>query len=178
MGGLVIAGHELIPAGIVADATYSAVGLAGVGAIVVGIRVHRPTTVGPWYLMAAGQLLWVIGDLVDSWLTDISKVDEFPSPADALYLLAYPVLAVGLFQLIQVHRRGRDPAELIDSAIVTAGLGLLFWVVLAAPTIAVPRQSLAVGTVSVAYPLADILMVGLLVSLLTTRVVVRLRSAC
>ena len=80
VGGLVIIGYELVPAGIGADAMYSAVGLGGVSAILVGIRVHRPTMAGPWYLMAAGQLLWAIGDIVDSWLTDISKVDEFPSP--------------------------------------------------------------------------------------------------
>ncbi len=168
VGALVIGGYELVPTGIVADAVYAAIGLSSVAAIVVGARMHRPAVVGAWYLMAAGQLLWVVGDIVYSWLTEIDHLDEFPSPADAFYLLAYPAIAVGLFQLIRVNRRGRDPAEVIDGATVTAGLGMLFWVVLGGPTIA-GRQSLGVGLVSVAYPIADILMIGLLITLVTTR---------
>ena len=148
-GGLAIVAYQLVPAGIGDDAIYAAIGLASVATIVFGARIHRPTLLGPWYLMAAGQLLWVIGDVVDSWLTDIDKVDEFPSLADGFYLLAYPVIAIGLFQLIRVHRRGRDAAELLDGATVTAGLGLLLWVVIAGPTIAAGHQSFVVALVSV-----------------------------
>jgi diguanylate cyclase (GGDEF)-like protein len=169
VGALVIGGYELVPAGIGADAIYAAVGLGSVAAIVVGARRHRPGVASAWYLMAAGQLLWVVGDFVDSWLTDVDKIEKFPSPADVFYLLAYPVLAVGLGHLIRIHRRGRDAAEVIDGITVTAGLGLLYWVVLGGPTIAGPHHSIAAALITLAYPLGDILLIGLLINLVTTR---------
>jgi diguanylate cyclase len=169
VGALVIGAYELMPPGIGADVVYAVVGLGSVAAIIVGARIHRPGVASAWYLMAAGQLLWVGGDFVDSWLTDVEKIEEFPSPADAFYLLAYPILAVGLFQLIRIHRRGRDPAEVIDGVTVTAGLGLLFWVVLGGPTIAGPHESVSAALITLAYPLADILLIGVLINLVTTR---------
>jgi hypothetical protein len=38
-------------------------GLSGVVAIVVGIRMHRPAAAAAWWLFAAGQLLFFSGDL-------------------------------------------------------------------------------------------------------------------
>ena len=167
-GAVAVVGYQVVPAGIGDDAIYAAIGLASVATIFFGATIHRPTLRSPWYLMATGQLLWVIGDIVDSWRTDVDKVVVFPSLADAFYLMAYPVIALGLYQLIRVHRRGRDVAELLDGATVTVGLALLFWVVIAGPTLAEDNQSFAVASVSVSYPLADILMVGLMVALLMT----------
>ena len=167
VGIAAIVGYELIPAGIGEDAAYAAISLSGVVAIVVGVRAHRPAAPSAWYLMAASQLFWVSGDLVYSWLVDLSHLDVYPSPADGLYLAGYLVLGVGLLRLIRIHRRGRDLAELIDAATVTAGLGLLSWIILAGPTIASERHSPLTAAVSVAYPIADIVLVGLLIRLVT-----------
>ena len=70
--------------------------------------------------------------------------------------------------LIRRRQIGRDIAGLLDSAIVTAGLGLLSWVLLAHPTMIESQQSLAASAVGLAYPVADILLVGFLVRLVTT----------
>ena len=55
------------------------------------------------------------------------------SLADVFYLSCYPVTALGLLLLIRSRNPGRDWASLIDSLIVTIGLGLLSWIVLIAP---------------------------------------------
>ena len=52
----------------------------------------------------------------------------YPSPADFLYLAAYPMLVVGLVLLSRGRRRDGDLAGVIDAAIVAIGIGLVFWV--------------------------------------------------
>ncbi len=125
----------MIPAGLGEDCLYIGIGLSSVIAIVAGVRLHRPVRSMPWYLMASAELLWVIGDAVDSWLQDFENVSTYPSLADAFYLAAYPILALGLLLLIRGRRPRRDLAGLLDSATLTAGLGLLSWVLLARPTL-------------------------------------------
>lgn len=159
---------QVTPAGIAQDVGYVAIGIAGVAAIMVGLRLHRPVRRSPWYFMAGGQLLWVTADAVNSWQVDIVHSDLFPGPADALYLAAYPVLAVGLVLLIRGRRPRRDIAGLLDSALLTAAFGLMFWILLTDPTIAASEQSIAAAAVSIAYPAADILLLGVLIRLITT----------
>ncbi len=162
-------GYLLLPPGLVADAVYAAVGLAGVVAIVVGVRVNRPVRTRAWYLLAAGQATWVMGDVVFSWDSDGLGNDRFPSPADPFYLLAYPLLTAGLLLLAQGRRRWADRSGLLDSLIVTAGLSLLSWVLLARPTAESYREDSATGAaVALAYPLGDILLLAMLILFLTT----------
>jgi len=168
VGALAVAIYTVVPAGIGRDAAYVSIGISGVLAIFAGARKHSPTHRAPWFLMAIGQLSWVIGDAVDSWYQDIAHVSNFPSPADGFYLVAYPVLAVGFVLLIRGRRPGADIAGWLDSAIVTSGLALLSWVLLARPTISESEQSIASALVGLAYPLADILLVALLIRLVTT----------
>ena len=168
ISGALGACYPLVPHGLPQDAVYVTLGLSCVIAILMGLKLHRPQLSAPWYLMAAGQLLWVVGDAVDSWHLHISGDVSFPSVVDAFYLTAYPLLAAGLLLMIRGRQRRRDFAGMLDSAIVTAGLGLLSWVLLAGPTIAASEHSFQAAAVSVAYPVADILLVGALVRMLTT----------
>jgi len=168
VGAVAIALYQLLPRGIVQDIVYVGLGLCGVAAILIGVRMHRPVRALPWYLMAAGQLTWVCGDIKGSWDGDVAQIDAFPSVADALYVAAYPVLAAGMLALIWRRRQRGDTSGLLDSAIVTAGLGMLSWVLLARPTVADAGESFAAAAVSVAYPVGDILLLAMLVRFLTT----------
>ena len=80
---------------------YPALGLASVVAIVVGIVWHRPSDSLPWILFAAGQLLFVAGDVLFGVYEHVVGEPTFPSPADAVYLLGYPLLAAGLWLLVR-----------------------------------------------------------------------------
>jgi diguanylate cyclase (GGDEF)-like protein len=160
--------YQLTPVGIWRDAIYQLFGLSSAAAIVAGVRMHRPARRLPWYLMAAGQLLWSLADAVFSWDATIMGRDRFPSPADPFYLAGYPMVAAGLYLLIRGRRPRRDVAGFLDSAVLTVGLGLLSWVLLARPTIANYHESVAAAAVAAAYPVADILLFGLLIRLITT----------
>jgi diguanylate cyclase (GGDEF)-like protein len=164
--GIVV--YQLTPVGIWRDAIYQLFGLGSAAAIVAGVRMHRPPRRLPWYLMAAGQLLWSVADAVFSWDATIMGRDRFPSPADPFYLIGYPMVAAGMYLLIRGRRPHRDVAGFLDSAVLTVGLGMLSWVLLARPTIANYQESVAAAAVSAAYPVADILLFGLLIRLITS----------
>lgn len=123
VGAGVSIAHLGLPSGLGRDAVYFLVGLSSLAAIAVGIRIHRPVRQAPWYWMLAGLALWVAGDGLWSWFDHVLHIDPFPSIADALYLTGYPLAAVGIILLIRARRSGEDWGGVIDSTIVTVGLG-------------------------------------------------------
>jgi diguanylate cyclase (GGDEF)-like protein/PAS domain S-box-containing protein len=144
----------------------NALGLSGVVAIVVGIRMHGPRARAAWWLFAAGQFLFFSGDLYTYGYRKVFGADvPFPSIGDALYLAVYPVLIAGLFMLVKRRNPRRDRTALIDSLILTIGIGLLSWVFVIAPNIHVTGQTWLQTSVGVAYPLGDVFLLAGLIRL-------------
>ncbi len=141
---------------------YFAIGASCVAAILVGVRVNKPVKTLPWYLMAAGQAAWVAGDLFYD-LPDLVRTN--PAASDLAYLSAYPLLAAGLAVLVHSRRPERDPAGLIDSAIVTLGVGLLAWVFVADPIVDDSGTPWLERAIAAAYPAGDIILLALVVRL-------------
>jgi hypothetical protein len=117
---------------------YQLVGLSAVVSILVGVRLHRPARRGIWYGLASGLGVFVAGDVVYSVYVYVLHREPFPSPADALYLASYPLLAASLLVMIRSRTGGRDRAGLIDALIIATGLGLLSWAFLMRPIAADP----------------------------------------
>jgi diguanylate cyclase (GGDEF)-like protein len=167
-GAIALAGYSFIPTVDEADLAYFAIGMSAVVAILAGVSLLHPVRRAPWYLMAAGQLSWVIGDSVSSWYQNIEADGVFPSLADVFYVAAYPLLAFSLVVMIRGRRTDRDVAGLLDSAILTSALALLSWVLLAGPALLASAESPGAAAVGLAYPVGDIVLAGLLIILLTT----------
>jgi diguanylate cyclase len=161
-GGVVgVVLYFLLPLeGLWSSLAYDLIGLSSVAAIAFGVRGHRPARPLIWWCFAAGQLLFVVGDVVYAVIDGVLHQNPFPSLADAFYVGGYPVLAVGLLVLIRGRISGRDRAGLIDAAIIATGLGLLSWTFLMKPIAADPSLSLPERLVSLAYPLADVLLLA------------------
>ena len=141
-------------------------GLSGVVAIVVGIRMHRPQAQAAWWLFVLGQFLFFAGDLYTYSYPKVFGADVgFPSAGDALYLLVYPALMGGLLLLVKRRNPRRDPAALVDALILTIGIGLLSWVFLIAPNIHLSGLSWLAKSVSIAYPLGDVLLLAVAIRL-------------
>ena len=141
-------------------------GLSGVVAIVVGIRMHRPQAQAAWWLFVLGQFLFFAGDLYTYSYPKVFGADVgFPSAGDALYLLVYPALMGGLLLLVRRRNPRRDPAALVDALILTIGIGLLSWVFLIAPNIHLSGLSWLAKSVSIAYPLGDVLLLAVAIRL-------------
>src|SRR6185436_11993748 len=75
-------------------------------------------------------------------------------------------LVAGMTLLIRRRGTGGDRATLIDSAIITVGLGLLSWVFLIRPQANQQETNLLGRAVLTAYPLGDLVVLALMVRLL------------
>ncbi|MCW2769246.1 MAG: hypothetical protein JWR27_679 [Aeromicrobium sp.] len=162
LGAVLIGVYAVLSDGSARTTLYLIIGLSCVAAILVGIRVNRPAARAPWLLMAAGQACWVAGDqLFDGSTTSVVAI------SDLAYLGAYPLVAIGIADLVRHRDRGADLGNLIDSAIVTVAAGLLLWVFVADPIVDDSTRSVAARAVAVAYPIGDIVLLAMLVALLT-----------
>ncbi|MEV4352548.1 GGDEF domain-containing protein [Actinoplanes sp. NPDC049596] len=147
---------------------YNAFGFASAGAVVLGIRRHRPRRAGVWYWFAAALAMWAVGDVVYELQYFAWHWESFPAPADVPYLAAYPLFAIGAFQLIKGRISGRDRAGLLDAAIVSTSLSLLAWSFLMRPIADDESLSVLQRLTALAYPAGDLLLLIMVVRLLTT----------
>jgi diguanylate cyclase (GGDEF)-like protein/PAS domain S-box-containing protein len=146
--------------------TWGLIGLSGVSGIVAGVAINRPSRKLPWLLLAgaltsftAGQVSFLVAQLVGVEL-------PFPSFADVLYLLTYPLYASGLLIFIWWRTPDRDRRSLTDALTLTAGLALLSWIYLILPYVQGPQLSWLQKSVAIAYPLGDVLVLAMLARLL------------
>jgi hypothetical protein len=142
-----------------------AVGASAALAIAAGVRGHRPAGGGAWWLLAAGQGLFVLGDVLFTVNDLVLHIEPFPSLADALYLAGYPVLAGGLALLLRRRSATRDRPALLDAAIIATGFGLISWVLVVVPYFRDLEQTLLELVVSLAYPVGDALLLALAAAL-------------
>ncbi|MFG2651867.1 aminotransferase class I/II-fold pyridoxal phosphate-dependent enzyme [Streptomyces sp. NPDC048436] len=147
---------------------WALIGLGGVIAVLVGVRVHRPAHRWPWWVLACGLLAFAAGDTYYNVVEEyLHESNPFPSPADACYLAVYLLFAAGLFGLVRYRWAGHDLPGLLDALIITAGLALPVWVYLVQPLTEVEGLTWTQRAISIAYPLGDVLVLALLARLLT-----------
>ncbi len=139
---------------------------SSVVAIVVGVRRNRPAARPPWYFLAAGVATFATGDNLYSFRSYVLHNDiPFPSYVDLVYLAVYPLLVVGLVQMVRRRSGGRDRTSMIDAAIVTVSVGLISWVFLIAPYVRIADLGVAERVFSIAYPVGDIALLAIAVRL-------------
>ena len=116
-----------------------------------------------WLLISLSLIAQSVGSSIWGYLELVAKSEPFPSPGDFFYLMFGPLLAAGLFQLMPPPRDRLEGSRLtLDLAITAGAVGLYFWRFLLAPPLAW-GMNLWVTSVSLAYPLLDLLLLSLLV---------------
>jgi diguanylate cyclase (GGDEF)-like protein len=166
---LAIIGYFVLPMSpLVGNMYYNVIAMLSAAMIAVGTRFHRPSRPAMWYLFAAGQAVWSIGDQVYGVIVHVLHRDAFPSAADGIYLGAYPLLGAGLFILIRGRASGRDRAGLLDACIISTGLALLTWAFVMRPTLADDSLTWIQRLVALAYPTADVVLIVMVARLFTT----------
>jgi diguanylate cyclase (GGDEF)-like protein/PAS domain S-box-containing protein len=140
---------------------YDGFALCCVAAAFLGARRQPTGNRSAWYLLAAGVLTFVVGDVIyTAWQPLLHQEPPFPNLGDAFYLACYPLLIAGLATLIRARTPGRDWASLIDATIVATGVGVLAWVFLMQPYAADPSLSLGLQALLTAYPAMDVLLLA------------------
>ncbi|HEX2024881.1 MAG TPA: hypothetical protein VHH92_00645, partial [Actinomycetota bacterium] len=164
LGAALIAVYFVLLSTQAQNVLYELIGVLGVAGILVGVRINRPARRAPWYLLAAGIGLLVVGDIawtIYAWLGPT----PYPSLADVLYLAGYPVVAAGILMLRRPAGRTVDRARLAETLIITTGVALLAWEPFIEPYALDASLTLLERLVSLAYPMADLLMVSVLIRL-------------
>ena len=164
-GIAMIAGYFALPTQDLQDLLYQVPGMLATIAVLAGVAIHRPRDKRPWLILATGLALSSAGDWTWVILDRVYGIEPFPSLADLFYLSGMGLVALGLLWLVRGRVPGGDRASLLDALIVAVGFGMVSWVFLMAPIVADSSQSLVEIGAALAYPMLDILLLGVMVRL-------------
>jgi diguanylate cyclase (GGDEF)-like protein/PAS domain S-box-containing protein len=161
-----ILAHFVGPHWLNSGPVYNIIGGSAIAALIVGASKNSKGRRLPWYLFALGQACFVTGDvLAYNYKSFFGSTLPFPSVADALYLAFYPFLVAGLLVLLRERNEARNRASLIDALILTVAAAALSWVYLMAPYAHDGTLTLGTKLTSIAYPVMDILVLGVVLRL-------------
>jgi diguanylate cyclase (GGDEF)-like protein/PAS domain S-box-containing protein len=148
------------------------IGLSSPIMILVALRIWRPERRLPWIMFALGMFTFILGDVVSYnydkfhaiapsiFPFDADGLTPFPGWADAFYLAVYVFLIAGVLLLIHARDPNRDRASLVDALMLSIGVGTISWVILISPQAYAQDVPLSVKVTSMAYPLADLILLG------------------
>jgi len=137
------------------------VGYTAAGAVLVGVRRHRPEAAAAWYWLAAGIAANASGIVVETVIEEVHGSVPLPSLADIGYLGMYPALCLGLALFIRRRNRSRNWPAVVDTSTISTGLGLLSWIFLIHPPAADPDLTVLGRVVSVGYPVGDLILLAM-----------------
>lgn len=165
IGGLLLTAlYVVLPYGQLASLLYVATSAFAALAVALGVKrrtqLFRPIA---WRLIGGALGLAASGHAIWYWL-DLRGLDPFPSIADAFYLAVYPLFMGALWMLGQ--RAGRDDGTLSDALIVGVAAAVPGWAFLIAPYLNDSGLSLLQLLVSAAYPVADLILLPLILRLI------------
>ncbi|MFC4426565.1 putative bifunctional diguanylate cyclase/phosphodiesterase [Deinococcus navajonensis] len=142
-------------------------------AVALGIQAWRrsPPDVRPALAaLNVALALYATGDTLWTWLSLWTQEPTFPSVADVFYLAQYPPLVLALLRLSELSLRRLDAARLVlDAAIVTVVAGLFAWKGGLADLASETTLSALGRTISLAYPLASLAVLGVLILVVSGR---------
>jgi diguanylate cyclase (GGDEF)-like protein/PAS domain S-box-containing protein len=138
---------------------YSGAGAVGVAMAVGGLRRHRPARPAPWWWITGGLAAVVLADTTWSALSLAGHEPEGVSLVDALYLLSYPLLTIGAFQLARARGARLRSEAVVDALVLVLPAGVAAWVWLVRPALGDDLAPLELG-LGIAYPLLDIIVVA------------------
>lgn len=139
---------------------------AAAAAFVVGVRTHRPAAPSAWRALTAGAVLYALSAAV--WYPTFAGFLSlsYPSIADLGFLACFVALATGIGLLIQHRNAGQDRGSAVDAVIVGAGVAVVAWIELVQPYMNDPGLSPPARLASAAYPMADVLLLAMVVRLI------------
>jgi two-component system cell cycle response regulator len=135
-------------------------------AFALALRAMRRTTGAHrrlWAMMACAIPLWIAGEAVVSGHHVLGSEPPFPGVADAFFLSFYLVLIATFLVALRPALVVRSWKAVLDASVLAATVGYIGWFALIQPQVSAPA-SLATA-VGIAYPLLDVAMLTILVSL-------------
>lgn len=124
-----------------------------------------------WGFIALGQFATALGDLIWAVLEIQMGISPYPSIADIFYLAFYPLFLIGVFSIPRERFSRKEWIKKgLDLGIIMIASILFFWNFLIAPAAALGlHDPVLLRILGLAYPIADLLMLWGLLSLLYDR---------
>ncbi|NUR71385.1 MAG: EAL domain-containing protein [Hamadaea sp.] len=153
---LLAAIYFAVPPRTFAAYVWLAIGLSSAIAVLAGVRLHRPSRRGPWFLLAGAIGAYAAADAVYYFAEGLTSIGDKVFLDDLLYGVMFVLLMAALLQFGRPAARG----ALLDALIVMCGVGLLTWIVLVQPNTEVPAPDDLTHLTSLIYPLADVVILA------------------
>jgi diguanylate cyclase (GGDEF)-like protein len=118
----------------------------------------------PWLLLGVALALWTAGDLYYFFAFSLTADVPIPSVADAFYLAFYPVSYVALALLLRRRMRDFHGNLWLDGVIASLAVAALGAAVVFDAVLKSTGGSAIVVATNLAYPLADVLLLALVVA--------------
>jgi PAS domain S-box-containing protein len=131
-----------------------------VAVVFASLRLNGPARPIAWALYGAGMLSATLGDVIWYWLSLVQNVSSTTSLADVFYLGEYPLLIAGVILLVRTRP---NRAVVLDTLIITTGVSVVILEFVVRPYLESYTGSALDLAVLVAYPLADVALLAVLV---------------
>ncbi len=125
---------------------------------------------GPWLALAVCLVLFCAGEAV--WFAFlVAGIDPYPSIADVLFVAGYIPLGLAAVLLARdpTGRSEPDRTVWIDAGVLALVCGLVMWAFVVEGSATAAGLSVGERTFALAYPIADLLVIGLFLRLLMNR---------
>jgi signal transduction histidine kinase len=114
-----------------------------------------------WRLIAAAIFVELVADVILSGYDVAYSHPPFPTPADAFFLSFYALLLVALLSVpVARMTRAARVRMALDGATIVLGGGAVVWYFVLGPTALSTGEALLAKTVSMAYPICDLVLLG------------------
>ena len=146
-------------------------GVMAVGAVLCFARAAaEPRERIAWLLIGTGLSCWIAGEVYFTAVLWNDASPPVPSPADAGYLLLPPLMFVGIVLLLRSRVRGLPRTLWVDGITAALAVGAVSAAVVVESVLdaSAGGDRLAVVT-NVAYPVADLVLLGLIVGAVAAR---------
>jgi two-component system cell cycle response regulator len=146
---------------------YDSIPIGAAGAVLLR-AVLVPTERRAWLSLGCGILLWALGQTYYSIFLYEAYPAPVPSPSDAFFLAFYPASYAGLVLLLRARLKWVDPFAWVDALIAALAIAAVAAALVLPPVLHELGSSPLGVAVNLAYPCADLVLLGLVAGALTT----------
>ena len=160
-------GHHRATTDIDVVVKLSAAMLAAASCFIFGHRASREVRLA-WLWTGAFATVWAIGAAVLTWYDFAgNRAVPFPSGADACFLVAMPLAAIGALLFSSVPGLGVSRARmLLDAVIVAGSLLIVSWATALGTVYHSGSGSVFSQAVGLAYPISDVIVAAVAIGVL------------